>query len=196
MKSDDRKQKISRLDEFKYSSEEYLNGLVRIIDKQTGLFLSTIETDKVLFAHINGVPFDTIKYQLITTGLLGKFYLLVIKLMWLIAYVITFLPKKITEFSKNIFNSFKNQKSRPVPHFLLFFAGLIYPAKQRDSMLGDVEEIFRKDVVRVGAFKARLFLILDILRSYYPILREFLRTKIISFLKHIGLHVVVKYFLG
>lgn len=62
-------------------------------------------------------------------------------------------PQEIKEPSKNI----------------LFLAGLLYPARNREASLGDLEEKYRNNYKKFGRRKAHIYLVRDSLESIYPI---------------------------
>lgn len=62
------------------------------------------------------------------------------------------IPQNIVEPSKN----------------LLFIAGLFYSAKEREIVLGDVEERFKKESKKFGRRKAHALIVRDLLTSIYP----------------------------
>jgi hypothetical protein len=75
---------------------------------------------------------------------------------------------------RRIRRTWSQQDQRPQegpPWRLLLVAGAFLPAAIRDSALGDMEEIYRKDVQRVGRKGATCWLCIDIVCSQYPKLK-------------------------
>jgi hypothetical protein len=113
---------------------------------------------------------------------------------------ISLLTKKL--FSGNWSLKFEFQFSRflrkpqKAPNILLWIAGLGYPANARDAARGDIAETFKATAESLGFQYALGDLVGDILKSPGHMIWLFLRKAIIKFLEVVGLHVVIKYFLG
>jgi hypothetical protein len=95
---------------------------------------------------------------------------------------------------------FRNEKKPEgksfTPHNLLFFAAIFLPATIRETSLGDMEEIYKKDVNRFGVKKAKWLMFKDIVVSNYPIMKEFARKSAINFIKFAGVYEAVRRIIG
>jgi hypothetical protein len=79
---------------------------------------------------------------------------------------------------------------------LLFFAAIFLPANIRETLLGDMEEIYKKDVKRFGVKKAKWLMFKDIVVSNYPIMKEFARKSAIKIIKFAGVYEAVRRIIG
>lgn len=87
-------------------------------------------------------------------------------------------------------------KTRQRTRKLLFIAGIFLPPNLRDSALGDMEEIYQKDVTRFGENWAQYLLCRDIVCSNFPLILGLGRRITNRVLKIIGLYEFVRRFLG
>lgn len=86
-------------------------------------------------------------------------------------------------------NTYSSQK-------LTFVAAIFLPASIRETSLGDMEEIYKKDVKRFGAKKAKWLMFKDIVVSNYPIMKEFARKSAIKIIKFAGVYEAVRRIIG
>jgi hypothetical protein len=87
------------------------------------------------------------------------------------------------------------EKSK-LPKNLLFFAAIFLPSNIRETSLGDMEEIYKKDVKRFGVKKAKWLMFKDIVVSNYPIMKEFARKSAIKIVKFAGVYEAVRRIIG
>lgn len=88
-----------------------------------------------------------------------------------------------------------NQKRKSPPK-ILFIAAFFLPPSIREISLGDMEEIYKKDVKRFGVKKAKWLLAKDIFVSNFPILKELVKKSAKNLMKLAGLYKVVRWIIG
>jgi hypothetical protein len=82
------------------------------------------------------------------------------------------------------------------PKNLLFVAAIFLPANIRETSLGDMEEMYKKDVKRFSVKKAKWLMFKDIVVSNYPIMKEFARKSAIKIIKFAGVYEAVRRIIG
>jgi hypothetical protein len=112
-------------------------------------------------------------------------------LTFLVILVIHFLIEFPVKSNKRIL-----EKKIFTPNKLLFIAAIFLPAKIRETSLGDMEEIYKKDVKRFGVKKAKWLMFKDIVVSNYPIMKEFARKSAIKIIKFAGVYEAVRRIIG
>jgi hypothetical protein len=133
-------------------------------------------------------------------GLEGLVFSISIIIMMIVFFVIKDNSQNAIRFIMKLMKStFAKEKQKSIhrtPKNLLFLAAIFLPANIRETSLGDVEELYKKDVKRFGVKKAKWLMFKDIVVSNYPIMKEFARKSAIKIIKFAGVYEAVRRIIG
>jgi hypothetical protein len=112
-----------------------------------------------------------------------------------IVFILFFILTKFKGMRRRFAHSQQAIKDKP-SRYLLLVAAFILPSNSRDAALGDMEEIYNKDLLRFGRRWANCLMARDIFCSIFPRLISLPRKMLIILLKIIGLYEIYCRFIG